>query len=156
MTAGMDAIVFRRARARDLPAIVGLLADDPIGRLREDATEPLSAAYVDAFAAIEADPNQLLAVATEGERVVGTLQITFIPGLSRKGMSRGQIEGVRIAADHRGAGLGRRALEWAIEACRSRGCGLVQLTTDRERPEAHRFYDQLGFTATHLGYKKVL
>jgi GNAT superfamily N-acetyltransferase len=132
------------------------LADDPIGRLREDATEPLAAAYVDAFAAIEADPNQLLAVATEGDRVVGTLQITFIPGLSRKGMWRGQIEGVRIAASHRGAGLGRRAFEWAIEECRTRGCGLVQLTTDRERPEAHRFYDQLGFEATHLGYKKAL
>lgn len=152
----MAAIAFRRAQASDLPAIVGLLADDPIGRLREDATEPLAAAYVDAFATIEADPNQLLAVATEGDRVVGTLQITFIPGVSRRGMWRGQIEGVRIAADHRGAGLGRRAFEWAIEECRSRGCGLVQLTTDRERPEAHRFYDQLGFEATHLGYKKAL
>lgn len=152
----MAAIAFRRAQASDLPAIVGLLADDPIGRLREDATEPLPAAYGEAFAAIEADPNQLLAVATEGDRVVGTLQITFIPGLSRKGMWRGQIEGVRIAASHRGAGLGRRAFEWAIEECRTRGCGLVQLTTDRERPEAHRFYDQLGFEATHLGYKKAL
>ena len=156
MTAGMDAIVFRRARARDLSAIVGLLADDPIGRLREDATEPLAAAYVDAFAAIEADPNQLLAVATEDDQVVGTLQITFIPGLSRKGAWRGQIEAVRIAADRRGTGLGRRAFDWAIAQCRARGCSLVQLTTDRDRPEAHRFYEQLGFTASHLGYKKAL
>ncbi|GAA0870751.1 GNAT family N-acetyltransferase [Brevundimonas basaltis] len=152
----MDTVAFRRARAPDVPAIVALLADDPIGRLREDASEPLLAAYLDAFAAIEADPNQMLAVATAGERVVGTLQISFIPGLSRKGMWRGQIEGVRIAADLRGAGLGRRAFEWAIEACRARGCGLVQLTTDRKRPEAHRFYEQLGFTASHLGYKKTL
>ena len=152
----METIAFRRARASDLPVIVGLLADDPIGRLREDTTDPLSASYGEAFAAIEADPNQLLAVATEGNRVVGTLQITFIPGLSRKGMWRGQVEGVRIAADHRGAGLGKRAFEWAIEQCRARGCGLVQLTTDRERPEAHRFYEQLGFTASHLGYKKAL
>jgi GNAT superfamily N-acetyltransferase len=152
----MDTIAFRRAKASDLPAIVGLLADDPIGRLREDASEPLAAGYRDAFAAIEADPNQLLAVATDGDGVVGTLQITFIPGLSRKGMWRGQIEGVRIAADHRGAGLGGRAFEWAIAECRARGCGLVQLTTDRERPEAHRFYERLGFTASHLGYKKAL
>ncbi|WP_259553499.1 GNAT family N-acetyltransferase [[Roseibacterium] beibuensis] len=152
----MEIIDFRRARAPDLPAIVALLADDPIGRLREDASEPLIAAYIDAFAAIEADPNQLLAVATADGRVVGTLQITFIPGMSRKGMWRGQIEGVRIAADHRGAGLGRRAFEWAIEQCRARGCALVQLTTDRERPDAHRFYEQLGFSASHLGYKKTL
>ncbi|MBW8303033.1 MAG: GNAT family N-acetyltransferase [Brevundimonas sp.] len=152
----MEPIAFRRARGSDLPAIVSLLADDPIGRLREDATEPLLAAYRDAFAAIEADPNQLLAVATKGGAVIGTLQISFIPGLSRKGMWRGQIEGVRIAAGHRGEGLGRRAFAWAIGECRARGCGLVQLTTDRERPEAHRFYDQLGFTASHLGYKKTL
>ncbi len=152
----METIAFRRARAPDLPAIVGLLADDPIGRSREDASEPLLAAYLDAFGAIEADPNQLLAVATAGGEVVGTLQITFIPGLSRKGMWRGQIEGVRIAGSHRGAGLGRRAFEWAIEECRARGCRLVQLTTDRERPGAHRFYGQLGFTASHLGYKKTL
>lgn len=152
----MKTIAFRRARGSDLPAIVGLLADDPIGRLREDPTEPLLAAYLDAFAAIEADPNQLLAVATKGDEVVGTLQISFIPGLSRKGMWRGQIEGVRIAAGHRDEGLGHRAFEWAIGECRAHGCGLVQLTTDRERPEAHRFYDQLGFTASHLGYKKTL
>ena len=152
----METIAFRRARPSDLSAIVALLADDPMGRLREDATVPPVAAYVTAFAAIEADPNQLLAVATEGDRVIGTLQITFIPGLSRKGAWRGQIEAVRIAADRRGTGLGRRAFDWAIAECRARGCGLVQLTTDRDRPEAHRFYEQLGFTASHLGYKKTL
>lgn len=152
----MGSIAFRRARTADLPAIIGLLADDPMGRLREDATEPLAAAYRDAFTAIEADPNQLLAVVTEDDGVIGTLQITFIPGLSRKGLWRGQIEGVRIAARHRGAGLGGRVFEWAIAQCRARGCGLVQLTTDRERPEAHRFYERLGFTASHLGYKKSL
>ena len=152
----METIAFRRALASDLPAIVGLLADDPIGRLREDASEPLLAAYPDAFQAIEADPNQLLAVAIADEKVVGTLQISFIPGLSRKGMWRGQIEGVRIAASHRGQGLGRRAFHWAIAECQARGCALVQLTTDRDRPEAHRFYEQLGFTASHLGYKKTL
>jgi GNAT superfamily N-acetyltransferase len=152
----MDAIAFRPARAADLPAIIALLAEDPLGREREDPGPPLNSAYETAFAAIESDPNQLLVVVTEADRVVGTLQLTFIPGLARKGALRGQIEAVRIAADRRGAGLGRRAFDWAIETCRGRGCCLVQLTTDRTRPEAHRFYDRLGFVASHLGYKKAL
>lgn len=152
----MDTIAFRRARATDLPDIIALLADDPLGREREDPGPPLNPAYETAFAAIESDLNQLLAVVTEADRVVGTLQLTFIPGLARKGALRGQIEAVRIAADRRGAGLGRRAFDWAISECRARGCCLVQLTTDRTRPEAHRFYEQLGFTASHLGYKKPL
>ncbi len=152
----MDTIAFRRARAADLPAIIALLADDPLGREREDLGEPLAPVYGRAFEAIDADPNQLLAVVTDQDRVVGTLQITFIAGLSRRGGVRGQIEAVRVAADRRGAGLGRRAFEWAIETCRARGCCLVQLTTDRTRSDAHRFYDQLGFTASHIGYKKAL
>ena len=152
----MQTIAFRRASASDLPSIIALLADDPLGQTREDAAMPPAAAYTAAFEAIDRDQNQLLTVVTDGDRVIGTLQITFIPGLSRKGMWRGQIEGVRIAASHRGAGLGGRVFEWAIAACRSRGCGLVQLTTDRERPEAHRFYERLGFTASHLGYKKAV
>jgi GNAT superfamily N-acetyltransferase len=152
----MDSIDFRRALASDLPSIIALLADDPLGQAREDGSMPPAASYAAAFEAIDADPNQLLAVVTEGGRVIGTLQITFLPGLSRKGMWRGQIEGVRIAASHRGAGLGGRVLEWAIEQCRAHGCGLVQLTTDRERRDAHRFYDRLGFVASHLGYKKAL
>lgn len=152
----MDTTAFRRARAADLPAIIALLADDPLGREREDVGGPLAPVYEQAFEAIDADPNQLLAVVTEEDRVVGTLQITFIAGLSRRGGVRGQIEAVRIAADRRGAGLGRRAFEWAIETCRARGCCLVQLTTDRTRSDAHRFYDQLGFTASHIGYKKAL
>lgn len=152
----MDAIAFRRAAASDLPSIIGLLADDPLGQTREEAAMPPAAAYVSAFEAIDTDPNQMLAVVTEGDRVVGTLQLTFIPGLSRKGLWRGQIESVRIASGHRSAGLGGRLFEWAIAQCSARGCGLVQLTTDRERPEAHRFYERLGFTASHLGYKKAL
>lgn len=152
----MDTIAFRRARLSDLPAIIALLADDPLGREREDLGQPPIPAYETAFEAIDSDPNQLLAVATEAGRVIGTLQITFIQGISRKGGLRGQIEAVRIAADRRGAGLGRQAFDWAVEACRARGCCLVQLTTDRGRPEAHRFYDRLGFVASHLGYKKAL
>lgn len=152
----MDAIAFRRARVADLPAIIALLADDPLGREREDVSLPPVPAYEAAFAAIDADANQLLAVVTDDDRVIGTLQITFIPGLSRRGALRGQIEGVRIAADRRGSGLGHRVFDWALSECRSRGCFMVQLTTDKSRSEAHRFYEQLGFAASHFGFKKAL
>lgn len=152
----MSGPAFRRAAAADLPAIIALLADDVLGAGREDPSDPPNPAYVAAFAAIEADPNQLLAVAEDGGRVVGCLQLSFIPGLSRLGLRRGQIESVRIAASHRGAGLGRRMFEWAIGQCRARGCGLVQLTTDKARPEARRFYESLGFVASHEGMKLSL
>ncbi|MGH6859218.1 MAG: GNAT family N-acetyltransferase [Phyllobacterium sp.] len=146
-------IEFRRARPADLPALVDLLANDPLGRQREAPGTPLPPAYHDAFKAIDADPNQVLVVVAEGDRIVGTLQLTFIPGLSRKGAWRGQIEAVRIAEDRRSAGLGQSVFEWAIAECRRRGCELVQLTTDKDRPDAHRFYERLGFQASHLGYK---
>ncbi|MBV9826788.1 MAG: GNAT family N-acetyltransferase [Alphaproteobacteria bacterium] len=147
----------RRARAADLPAIVALLADDMIGREREAASAELATLapqYVAAFAAIEGDPHQLLAVAEgEGGAVIGTLQLSFIPGLSRRGLWRGQIESVRVASSERGGGIGRQMFEWAIAQCRERGCGLVQLTSDKRRPAAHRFYETLGFVASHEGYK---
>ncbi|HWK63476.1 MAG TPA: GNAT family N-acetyltransferase [Rhizobiaceae bacterium] len=152
----MIELQFRRAQASDLPAIVALLADDPLGAKREDASVPLSRSYREAFSAIDTDPNQLLAVVTNRERVIGTLQITFIPGISRKGTWRGQIEAVRIAREHRGEGIGKQMFEWAFEQCRTRGCSLVQLTTDKARPDAHRFYEELGFAASHLGFKKAL
>ncbi|TJZ86552.1 GNAT family N-acetyltransferase [Paracoccus hibiscisoli] len=146
--------MMRRARVTDLPAILALLADDPLGAAREDPTD--IARYRAAFDQIDADPAQLLAIAEVAGRVVGTLQLTFIPGLSRGGALRGQIEAVRVARDQRGAGLGRAMMDWAIAECRDRGCALVQLTTDRARPEAHRFYDGLGFVPSHLGYKLAL
>ncbi|MBI3515589.1 MAG: GNAT family N-acetyltransferase [Proteobacteria bacterium] len=146
----------RPAVAADLPPIVALLADDPLGQSREDASLPLDPKYRDAFEALRRDPNQLLVVADAGGAVVGCLQLTFIPGLSRRGAWRGQIESVRIAGSHRGAGLGRQLFEWAIAECRRRGCGLVQLTTDKARPDALRFYEQLGFKATHEGLKLAL
>jgi GNAT superfamily N-acetyltransferase len=149
-------ITFRKAQASDLPAIVAMLADDPLGAAREDASLPLAQGYLNAFAAIDADPNQLLAVAVDGAEVIGTLQITFLAGLSRKGAWRGQIEAVRVAGHRRSGGIGRLMLEWAIDQCRSRGCSLVQLTTDKGRADAHRFYENLGFTASHVGYKKSL
>ncbi|MCZ8546865.1 GNAT family N-acetyltransferase [Mesorhizobium qingshengii] len=149
-------IEFRRAQASDLPDIVAMLADDRLGAGREDASMPLARGYVDAFNAIDADPNQLLAVAVDGAEVIGTLQITFLVGLSRKGGWRGQIEAVRVASHRRSGGIGRRMIDWAIAQCRARGCGLVQLTTDKGRADAHRFYESLGFTGSHLGYKMTL
>lgn len=148
--------IFRKATRADLEGVVALLADDALGSGREDPSLPLNARYTAAFDAIDRDPNQLLAVAAAGDAVVGTLQLTFIPGLSRLGMTRGQIEAVRIAASHRSAGLGQAMFEWAIRECRSRGCALVQLTTDKSRPDAHRFYERLGFVASHEGYKLAL
>lgn len=149
-------IRFRPATAGDLPAIVALLADDPLGREREEDGPELDQRYGEAFTAIERDANQLLAVAERENRIVGVLQLSFIPGLTRRGMWRGQIEGVRVAATERGAGLGRSMLEWAIEEGRKRGCGLVQLTSDERRADAHRFYEALGFRPTHRGYKLPL
>lgn len=152
----MTPVSFRRAELADLPDIVTLLADDELGRSREDAGSPLNPRYIDAFRAIDQDPNQFQAVAVSGGKIVGTPQITFIPGLSRIGSWRGQIEGVRIAAGHRGSGLGRQMFEWAIKHCVGRGCDLVQLTTDKARPDAHRFYERLGFVGSHYGYKLSL
>jgi ribosomal protein S18 acetylase RimI-like enzyme len=146
----------RRATAADLPAIIVLLADDTLGATREDIRTPLNLRYADAFAAIDRDANQLLAVVTEDDAVIGCLQLSFIPGLSRLGLWRGQIESVRIAAGYRSQGLGRFMFDWAIAECRRRGCGLVQLTTDKSRADALRFYEALGFNASHEGLKLAL
>jgi len=149
-------MIIRKATAADLPAIIAMLADDELGRKREDASNPPNPAYVAAFAAMDADPNQFMAVAEAGGDIVGCLQLTYIPGLSRKGMWRGQIESVRVASSQRGSGVGHKLFEWAIEECRKRGCGLVQLTTDKSRTEAKRFYENLGFVAEHEGMKLSL
>ena len=149
----MSDAVFRAATAADVPAIIALLADDVLGAARERPGDP---AYDAAFAAIAADPNQLLAVAEVGGRIVGCLQLTFIPGISHRGAWRGQIESVRIGADQRGSGLGRRMMVWAMDQCRARGCRLVQLTTDKSRADAKRFYETLGFVASHEGMKIIL
>jgi GNAT superfamily N-acetyltransferase len=125
-----NVLKMRPARAADLPAIVAMLADDPLGATREELREPLPDAYLVAFAAISDDSNQMLAVAERDGVVVGTLQLTFLPGLARKG--------------------------WSIEECRQRGCDLVQLTSDNARPNAHRFYEALGFVASHAGFKLTL
>lgn len=142
-----------RATAADVPAIVALLTDDVLGATREggDAT-----AYTRAFRAIERDPNQTLAVVCDGADVVATLQLTLIPGLSRGGTLRAQVEAVRVAASHRGSGLGREFLAWAEAYATARGATLAQLTTDRQREDAHRFYEREGWVASHVGMKKPL
>lgn len=149
----MPDVTFREAVVSDLEAVIALLADDALGAARETVASPPDPRYVEAFEALRADPNQLLAIAEFAGEVVGCLQLSFIPGISRRGMWRGQIEGVRIAASQRGGGLGREMILWAIEQCRARGCGLVQLTSDKSRTDALRFYAALGFTASHEGMK---
>lgn len=149
-------LIFRRATEADLPAIIGLLADDILGSSRE-ATGPESyPQYLNAFRVIDADANQFLMVVVDGTRIVGTLQLTFIPGLARGGLKRGQIEAVRVASDRRGDGIGDAMFDWAFKKCRLEQCGIVQLTTDKSRADAHRFYDRLGFESSHIGYKKTL
>jgi GNAT superfamily N-acetyltransferase len=146
-------LVLRRARRDEVPAIVRMLADDALGSSRERPHEPLPQAYYDAFDATARDPNNQLLVAERDGEMVGTLQLIIIRGLSRMGATRAQIEAVRTAAQHRGTGLGREMVLAAIDMAREHGCALVQLTTDKARPDAHRFYQSLGFVATHEGMK---
>jgi ribosomal protein S18 acetylase RimI-like enzyme len=152
----VSAVIFRQAHRDDLTAIIALLADDALGANREDASIPPASAYVEAFEAIDNDPHQLLAVGQRAGTVIACLQITFIPGLSHRGQWRGQIESVRVSSNVRGEGLGQQLFEWAIAQCRQRGCGLVQLTSDKSRQDAIRFYEALGFKASHEGFKLML
>ncbi|MGE0524030.1 MAG: N-acetyltransferase family protein [Variibacter sp.] len=144
----------RDARRDEVPAIVAMLADDILGGAREKAGD--LPPYFAAFDAIAHDPNNRLLVANVDGALSGCLQLTFIPGLSRGGAWRAQIESVRIAASARGGGFGRRMIEAAIDLARARGCTLIQLTTDKARADALRFYENLGFAATHEGMKLML
>ena len=149
-------IEFRTARVEDLPAIVRLLADDPLGVTRERDEEPLPRAYREAFDSIQAQTGNEVIVAVDGGEVIGCLQFTVVPGLSRLGMKRAQIESVRVDRRQRGQGVGEAILRHAIDRAREAGCGLVQLTTDKSRPDALRFYERLGFVASHQGLKLTL
>lgn len=146
-------LIFRTARLSDMPRLVSMLADDDLGALREDSSQPLNQKYAAAFHAIERDPNNNLTVVESDGEVIGMLQLTFIPYLSYIGSWRCLIEGVRIHSNYRGQGLGAQFLEWAIEQAKARKCRLVQLTSDKKRPSALRFYESLGFKATHEGFK---
>ena len=150
----MSDLDIRPAALTDIPAIVAMLADDPLGALREspDDLGPYHAAY----RRLTDDPNQHLVVAVRGAHVVGTLQLTIVPGLSRRGATRSVVEGVRVHAEERGSGLGTQLIQWAVDESRRQRCQLVQLTSDAARTDAHRFYERLGFTASHVGFKLAL
>jgi GNAT superfamily N-acetyltransferase len=149
-----DGVTLREAVPDDLPDLIALLAADQLGVHREAADDPEP--YRAAFAAITADPAHLLVVADDAGRVVGTMQLSFLPGLARRGAWRAQIEAVRVHEAVRSRGLGAQMIGWAIEEGRRRGCALVQLTTDKRRTDAHRFYERLGFVASHEGMKLAL
>lgn len=146
----------RPALSADLPVVLALLADDGLGRQRESVVTPVPEVYQWAFADIEADPRNEFLVAVQGGRIVGCCQLTMIPGLSRRGAERAQIESVRISADLRGQGLGEAFMRAVIERARLRGASLVQLTSDAIREGAHRFYARLGFVPSHTGFKLQL
>ncbi|MFJ6168048.1 GNAT family N-acetyltransferase [Micromonospora orduensis] len=150
----MTDVIFREAARADLPAVIALLADDVLGKARDFTV--VDEAYERAFADISADPRNQLIVAEQDGELVGCLQITYIPGLGRHGAERSLIESVRVRSDRRGQGLGRELMTWAIDQARQRGCALVQLTTDKTRADAHRFYIGLGFVASHEGMKLAL
>jgi len=147
---------FRDATPADLGFIAGLIVDDSVVPTNDLPDQPDHPRYLAAFAAIEADPNQRLVIAEyEGKRV-GTLQLTFIPGIARLGEFRCLIEAVHIVPTHRNLGLGSEMIDWAIEQARARGCGIVQLTSNKKRLDAHRFYERLGFSKSHEGFKLAL
>ena len=150
-------VAFRRASREDLPSIVRLLASDPLGAERETCTSPLPQTYYEAFDAIDRDPNNELVVVEAGDHaVVGVLQLTFIPSITYRGGWRALIEGVRVVSELRSSGIGKKLFLWAIRRAKERGCHVLQLTSDKRRPDAIRFYESLGFVATHEGMKMHL
>lgn len=147
---------FRKATSSDVPFIVAMLADDPLGKQREAYSDPLPQSYYDAFERIDRDENQELMVVETEDGIIGTLQLSFIPYLTYQGGTRAQIEAVRIRSDQRGKGLGATFFHWAIERAKARKAHVLQLTTDKKRPDALRFYEKLGFVASHEGMKMHL
>jgi len=145
---------FRKAKKDDVPEIVKMIANDELGKQREDYQEPLPEKYYQAFENIDCDINQeLIVIENEENEVIGTLQLTFIQYLTYQGGIRAQIEAVRIREDQRGKGIGEKLFKWAINRSKEKGAHLLQLTTDKKRPEALKFYEKLGFTASHDGMK---
>ena len=149
-------LTYRRAVEADLPFIVKLLTDDAVRATDDRPDEPFHPRYVAALRELEADPNQMMMVAVLEGETVGTIQLTFIPGISGLGTKRCLVEAVHIAPTHRSRGLGTRMIQWAIEQARDRGCGMVQLTSNKKRLDAHRFYERLGFLKSHEGFKYYL
>ena len=150
---GMDTVTFRQATEEDLDSIVLMLSDDTLGNTRERYEHPLPESYIKAFRAIDSDPNIELIVACDGDAIIGVEQVTFTPHITYQGGWRATIEGVRTALSERGKGLGSQMIRFAIERAKERGCHMVQLTTDKKRADALRFYERLGFQASHEGLK---
>lgn len=146
-------VLYRGARENDLPELVALLADDALGSQREDTGNPINQRYLEAFRHIQGDPNNELVVVEDSGRILGMMQLTFIPYLTHTGSWRCLIEGVRIHSNFRGRGLGEQMFRWAFARAREKGCSMVQLTSDKQRPDALRFYEKLGFVASHEGFK---
>jgi GNAT superfamily N-acetyltransferase len=154
--AALDRINFRQASIEDLPLIVGMLADDILGRQRELSEDPLPKSYIQAFREIDADPSNELIVAELDGDVIGTMQLTLTPSISFRGGKRCTVESVRVDEKHRGKGIGREMMLWAIDRAREKGCVSMQLTTHKDRVGAHRFYESLGFSKSHIGMKLKL
>ena len=152
----MNDLNARKMQKADLGVVVSLLADDELGRSREDKGEVVHADYLRAFEHIDSDVNQYAAIFEINGETIGCLQITFIPGLSRRGSLRGQIEGVRVSRNFRRKGYGAKMIAWAITKCHDRGCRMVQLTSDKKRENAIQFYETLGFVQSHQGFKLTL
>ena len=152
----MSAVFFRKAERRDVPVIVELLADDALGASRERLGPPLPARYYEAFDAMAADGRNELIVGERDGRIIACLQLVLTHGLSRQGQARATLEAVRVASDLRGQGIGKKIVTFAMERARAAGASIVQLTSDNSRVDAHRFYEQLGFKASHVGMKRDL
>jgi GNAT superfamily N-acetyltransferase len=146
-------LTYRAARPADLPFIIGLIVEDSVLTTNDSASDAMHEDYLNALAAIDADPNQEMIVAEENGVPLGCFQLTYLPGLMRRGMWRGMIEVVHVAEGHRGRGLGSQMMRWALDRSRERGCGMVQLTSNKKRLDAHRFYERLGFLKSHEGFK---
>ena len=149
----MPELTYRMATAADLPFLDRLAAEDDIGSARDAMRADHARQALEGLRAITADPNHALYIAERAGEAVGSFQLSFLPGVSRRGAWRGQIESVRVTASARGEGIGEAMMLWAVARCRDRGCGIVQLTSDRQREGAHRFYERLGFVPTHTGFK---
>ncbi len=152
----MTTFIFRKATQGDLQDIIGLLADDELGKGRENASEGILPSYQSAFESIDADPNQYLMVVEEKGVVVGTCHLTLMPSMTLQGKLRMNIEAVRVKASHRSQGLGAWMIHQALQLGRDKGCKVIQLTTNKKRTDAKRFYEKLGFQATHEGMKLYL
>lgn len=149
-------LTYRNAKPADLPFIIALIVEDSVVSTGDDPADAAHPDYVDALAEITGDPNQEMIIVEEGGVPVGCFQLSYLPGLMRRGQKRGQIEVVHVAASHRNRGIGADMMRWAVERCRQNNCSMVQLTSNNKRIDAHRFYERLGFLKTHQGFKLYL